>query len=100
MIPGTNDVIFSTDMYRTNSVKSLERRLRGCGEKFLLSGPSMKRPADWKGFLSNNENKQQLANILVKVWSEDSFVSHLKDRQVINDKYKYNFLFDITVLIR
>ena len=83
MIPGTSYVIFSTDMNKENSVKSLERKLRGCGERLLLSGPSMKRPADWKAFLTNNENKQQFTNVLVKVWSDNSFASQLKDRKVI-----------------
>ena len=83
MIPGYSDVIFSTDMYRKNSVKSLERKRRGCGEKLLLKGPSMKRPADWKSFLSNDDNKQQFTDILMRVWTDDSFSDKLKDRKVI-----------------
>ena len=89
MIPGTADVLFSTDMYKTNSVKSLECQLRGCGEKLLLSGPSMRRPPDWKGFLRNSENKQQFTNILLRVWSENDFASHLKNRQVIKINFNY-----------
>ena len=83
MIPGYSDVIFSTDMYRKNSVKSLERKRRGCGEKLLLKGRSMKRPADWKSFLSNDDNKQQFTDILMRVWPDDSFSDKLKDRKVI-----------------
>ena len=81
-IPGTSDVIFSTDMYDSESIKSTERKRRGCGEKLLIKGPAMKRPADWKGFLTNDENKKQFTNVLVKVWSDDSFLSLLKDRKV------------------
>ena len=84
MIPGSSDVIFSTDMYQKHSIKSTERRRRGCGEKLLVKGPAMRRPADWKGFLSNDENKEQFIDILVRVWSTDSFCEHLKDRKVIN----------------
>ena len=84
MIPGSSDVIFSTDMYHNNSIKSTERRRRGCGDKLLVKGPAMRRPADWKGFLSNDENKDQFTDILVRVWSEDTFSEHLKDRKVIN----------------
>ena len=32
MIPQKVDVIFSTDMYKENSIKSMERARRGCGE--------------------------------------------------------------------
>ena len=83
MIPGSSDVIFSTDMYESDSIKSTERKRRGCGDKLLIKGPAMKRPADWKGFLSNDDNKKQFTNVLVKVWSDDSFSSHLKDCQVM-----------------
>ena len=83
MIPGTSDFIFSTDMYHKNSIKSTERIRRGCGDRLLVKGPAMRRPADWKGFLSNDENKEQFTDILVRVWSDDSFSENLKDRKVI-----------------
>ena len=47
-LPSDGDIVFSTDSYHDKSVKSMERRRRGTGEKFLIKGPSMKRPADWK----------------------------------------------------
>ena len=83
MIPGTSDVIFSTDMYKKNSIKALERVRRGCGDKVLVKGPSMKRPMDWKNFLMNDENKEQFTELLLKVWLNDSFGEHLSSRKVI-----------------
>ena len=51
------DVVFSTDMYYPESVKAVERRPRGYAEKLVLQGEMTKRPADWKAFQTNNENK-------------------------------------------
>ena len=82
IIPGTSDVVFSTDMYVENSIKSLERIRRGCGDTMLIKGPSMKRPQDWKNFLSNDKNKEQLTDMILKVWSSDGFSEVLKDRKV------------------
>ena len=45
-------VIFSTDMYSENSIKSVERIRRGCGEMLIVSGEKTKRPKDWKSFLT------------------------------------------------
>ena len=42
------DVIFSTDMYKEYSVKSMERNRRESIEKLLLQGENTKKPADWK----------------------------------------------------
>ena len=51
------EVIFSTDMYKEDSVKSMERNRRGSSEKMLLQGENTKKPADWKAFLTNEDNK-------------------------------------------
>ena len=87
LIPGSSDVIFSTDMYEPESIKSSERKRRGSGERLLIKGPAMKRPADWKGFLANDENKKQFTNVLLRVWSDDSFAERLKDRKVVMNVY-------------
>lgn len=68
MISKNCDVIFSTDMYREDYVKSMERSRWGSSEKLIIKGPSTKRPRRWKAFLSNDENKQQVIQILLKVW--------------------------------
>ena len=87
LIPGFSDVIFSTDMYEPESIKSSERKRRGSGERLLIKGPAMKRPADWKGFLANDENKKQFTDVLLRVWSDDSFAGRLKDRKVVMNVY-------------
>ena len=87
MIPGNSDVIFSTDSYKAKSIKASERQRIGVVEQLLIKGHSMKHPSDWKGFLSNHENKRQFNNILLNVWSEDNFSSVLKDRKVKERTY-------------
>ena len=79
----TGDIIFSTDQYLPDSIKSLERQRRGCGEKLLLGGGSTKRPTEWKLFLSNDENKLQLVKLLLKLWSGNEYASKLRGRKVI-----------------
>ncbi len=92
MVPRDEDVIFSTDMYSEKSVKSMERKRRGCGDKLIIKGPSTKKPADWKRFLSHDENKQQFIQVLSNVWSNDSSASRLQGREVtvICDGTAYN----------
>ena len=80
---GKNDVIFSTDSYFPNSVKSMERKRRGCTEKLILKGENTKKPRNWKAFLANDENKQQFSQLLVKEWSKDEYAKHLQGRKVI-----------------
>ena len=64
---GKSDLLFSTDVYKENSTKSLERTSRGSGQKRIIKGESKKRPENWKLFLSNDPNKQQLVRLLLKV---------------------------------
>ena len=40
------DIIFSTDKYKEDSVKSMERNRRGSSEKLLLQDENTKKPAD------------------------------------------------------
>ena len=42
-----SSVLFSTDMYQENSVKSLEKSARGGGEERIIQGESTKRPEKW-----------------------------------------------------
>ena len=83
MIPKNCDVIFSTDMYKKNSIKTQERIRRGVAEKFLVNGPNIRRPPDWKQFLENDENKKCLAEMLLRCWSDDSFAPSITGRKVI-----------------
>ena len=43
----------------------------------------MRKPADWKEFLTNDDNKQQFIDVLVRVWSADEFSPNLKGRKVL-----------------
>ena len=83
IIPGKGNVIFSTDTYANDSIKEMERNRRGTGEMFLVKGENMRRPADWKGFQTNSQNKQKLAQILLEVWSHNSFATNLWNRKVV-----------------
>ena len=66
-IVGKSDLLFGRDMYKENSIKSLERTSRGSGQKRIIKGESTKRPENWKSFLSNDSNKQQLVRLLLKL---------------------------------
>lgn len=86
--------IFSTDRYLPNSIKSSERLRRGTSEQLLLDGPATRRPADWKLFLSNDHNKTQLSQLLLKVWSSEAAASRLvkcTDPNLVVDGKVYTF---------
>ena len=58
MIANQGDVIISTDMCSSSSVKSLERKRRGSGEKLILKGKKTKKPSNWKSFF-DKQRKQK-----------------------------------------
>ena len=58
----------------------MERKWRGTGDNIIVQGDSTKKPTDWKEFLSNDNNKQQLIQLLLDVWTKDSFA---KRRNII-----------------
>ena len=70
--------IFSTDSYQPDSIKSQERTRRGCSEKLIIQGIATRKPADFKNFLQNEQNKLQLCQMLLKVWGSQQAVSRLK----------------------
>ena len=70
-------------MYKKESIKAMERQRRGNSEKIILTGEATKRPVDWAGFLSNDENKAQLIKLLLKVWTSDNQAPKFKGRKVI-----------------
>jgi len=75
--------VFSTDVYAPSSVKATERQLPGAGDKFIGSGGEMKRPKDWKVFLSNDDNKAQLLKVLLDTWSSAQTAPILCGREVV-----------------
>ena len=82
MASSCDNIIFSTDMYKRNSVKTMERLRRGTSNKLLIGGPKTKKPYDWKDFLKNDDNKKRLIELLLEVWSSNQFSSRLIEREV------------------
>uniref|UniRef100_UPI00359026EA uncharacterized protein isoform X1 n=2 Tax=Myxine glutinosa TaxID=7769 RepID=UPI00359026EA len=82
-MPKQNDIVFSTDMYKAQSVKGMERERRGCGDKLIIRGPLTKKPINWKLFLMNDHNKIQLSQVLSDVWSENEFASKLLQHKMV-----------------
>ena len=70
--------IFSTDSYHNSSIKSQERLRRGCSQRHIVSGPATRKPADFKLFLANEDNKIQLCKLLLTVWSSPTAEASLK----------------------
>ena len=70
-------------MYKSESVKAVERQRRGNADKIILTGEATKRSVDWASFLSNDENKSQFVKILLRVWSSDSQASKFVCRSVV-----------------
>jgi hypothetical protein len=56
MVVRKSDIIFSTNMYLENSIKSMERKRRGCSEKLIVTIENTKKPSDWKTFLATRES--------------------------------------------
>ena len=71
-------VVFSTDMYIPKSVKSMERLRKGTSQKLLIGGSKTKKPKEWKLFLKNDENKKRLIQMLLEIWSSESYVDKIK----------------------
>ena len=72
-------IIFSTDMYHPDSVKSMERCRGKSGDKLIIKGASTKKPKFWKEFLSNDENKHQLIKLMSSIWQTNLTSSHLTE---------------------
>ena len=77
------DVVFSTDMYVQDSIKSQERLRRGSSAKIILEGINTRKPADFKKFLQNDENKKQLCKFMLRIWGCPDAARRLDGRKVI-----------------
>ena len=96
MLPKNSDVVFSTDMYYSDSVKAVEWRKRGCAEKLVLQVELTKQSGDWQTFLTNDENKLQLTRLVLRVWSDDEVADKYKNRKLIHiaEGHAYSFKSD------
>ena len=80
-VPPTMKTSFSTDSYvgRLHSPKLAER----CGEWFIVEGLNIRRPVDWKAFLTNDENKKSFIHLLLEHWSSPSMMEEIVRRSII-----------------
>ena len=62
-MPKSLNFVFSTDMYQEGLIKDLGGEQRGSGEKLIIGAHLTKKPADWKLFLKNSQNKSQLVDV-------------------------------------
>ena len=61
----------------------MERRMRGTSEKFKIASATKKPQVDWKTFLINDENKEQLTGLCLKEWQKDEYASDLYGRKIV-----------------
>ena len=83
-MPKHVNFLFSTDRYHDGSIQHIESEQHGSSEKFdhLIGGQLNTRPADWKDFLMNSENKSQLVAVMNEVWYSDAFAHKLQNRKI------------------
>lgn len=74
--------LFSTDSYHPESIKAQERLRRGRSEKIILAGPATRKPYDFKVFLANEDNKKQLCQLLLRVWSDPMAASRIEKTEM------------------
>ena len=77
MLPKKN-FVFSTDSYDKYSVKAQERVRRGSSQQLIIDGPATRKPPDTKTFLKNDQNKEQLCDQLLRVWSSEKASSRIE----------------------
>ena len=65
-------IYIACDSYKDQSIKNVERVLRGHEDKFVIRTKDIRIPANLKRFLSNGENKERLFELMEKVWLEGS----------------------------
>ena len=92
-------MIFSTDSYHENSPKAHELRRRSGPTQLppiVLSGENMKRPADFKLFMTVDENKISMCKTILKVWSSSEAAKKLMNRDVylVVEGHLYHFTSD------
>ena len=66
-----------------DSIKSQERLRRGSSAKIILEGINTRKPADFKVFLQNDDNKKQLCKFMLRIWGCPEAARRLEGRKVI-----------------
>ena len=103
-MPKHVNFLFCTDRYNDGSIQHIGREHHGSSEKcvygpaghynkwlksesesdHLIGGQLNTRPADWKDFLMNSENKSQLTAVMNEVWYADAFAHKLQNRKIVS----------------
>ena len=76
-------VVFCTDTYKPDSIKTHERNRRGVAPPRLISGSSMLRPTNMAAFLSNAQNKTSLTKMILNVWRDSEMAHRLREKIVV-----------------
>ena len=79
-LPKVSRVHFVTDTYLPHSIKNPERMRKGASTTFLLEGNLTKIPQNWKRFLTDAKNKEQLIHFLLGEWKKDKYAIRLKKK--------------------
>ena len=82
LLPKVSRLDFVTDTYKKDSIKTYERSRRGDSQTFLIKGTNTKVPRDWKSFMSNASNKEQLIKLLLCEWQTDKYAAKLYERHI------------------
>ena len=81
-LPKTERIDVVTDTCKENAITNAERSRRGNSKKLLFSGSKTRIPRDWKGLLSNNENKTQLIKLIQSEWCKPKYANLLFNRRI------------------
>ena len=77
----TQSIHFVCDTYRTPSIKGAEQQKRGMSElNIAITGPSQKRPRDFKAALHSTKFKSALLSFLARDWRRDDYSQQLEGR--------------------
>ena len=71
--------VFSMNCYKPNSIKAQKRLRRGSSDQYTISGSHTSKPSDFRVFLGDEMNKNQLCNLLLKVWANDQVATWVKN---------------------
>ncbi len=75
-----SDIYIACDSYKDQSIKNAERVLRCHEGGIVIRTPDIRIPANCKRFLSNDEYKERMVELMEKVWLESS--SELSERSL------------------
>ena len=75
------------DTYKSCSIKTIERKTRGVGERCILKTPDMKIPYNINNYLSVGDNKEELFNLIKQALREE-YIENRKIYFCLRDCYQ------------